>query len=57
MLTMNDDLQHELENGQLLAAALVEHMNLMGSASEATIPVIVEDEKWEVTVRHKPVTC
>jgi len=48
------DLSAELSEGSRLAKLLVEHLLRMG-AGACTLPVVVEDESYEVIVRHKPV--
>jgi hypothetical protein len=49
-----DELRRELDEGGKAALALVEHLIRMG-AGNCTIPIIVADELYEVTVQHKPV--
>lgn len=50
----NREISDELERGDVAARMLVEHLLCMG-ASSSVIPVIVADEKFEVTVRRVPV--
>lgn len=52
---MCDELHAELESGQATARDLVQHLLRMNAAS-LTVPVIVADEKYEVSVKHVPVT-
>jgi hypothetical protein len=51
---MCEELNEELDNGGRLARELVNHMLAMG-ADKGTIPVFVNDERYEVTVAHIPV--
>jgi hypothetical protein len=48
------ELSGELDEGGKAALALVEHLIRMG-AGNCTIPIIIADELYEVTVQHKPV--
>ncbi len=50
----NDELTAELAGGKRLATALVEHLIRMGAAA-GTVPVWVEDQRYEVEVRIVPV--
>lgn len=51
---MCEELKDELNEGKDAATRVVEHLLRMG-ADRGTIPVIVDDEKYEVEVRHVPV--
>jgi len=51
---MDADLKEELDEGERAAHALAEHLRKMGAA-KATIPVIIDDEKYEVVVTYVPV--
>ena len=48
------ELARELNEGGKAAFALVEHMRRMG-ADALSLPVIIEDEVYRVTVKHEPV--
>lgn len=52
---MSDELNEELDYGKELARLLVRHMDAMG-AGGCTIPIILRDETYEVTVKRKPIT-
>lgn len=47
---MCDDLKAELQKGNQLATALVDHLAAMGNASNATIPVVDRHEEYVVRV-------
>jgi hypothetical protein len=49
-----DDLDLELEEGQTAAKRLARHLANMGG-SAAFLTVWVDDEKYDVEVRHVPV--
>lgn len=48
----DDELNEELSEGKELATCLVNHMMTMG-AGGLEIPVLVQDEKYVVTVRYE----
>lgn len=52
---MSDETDGQLEEGKRIATALAAHLIEMG-AKKATIPVFIQDEKYEVVVAHVPVT-
>lgn len=52
---MCEELDRELNEGKDAARALAEHLNRMGAAN-LRVEVLVEDEKYLVTVTHQPVT-
>lgn len=52
---MSEELFDELEEGQRAARDVVAHLRRMHGA-QCTIYVIVEDERYEVTAKHQPVT-
>lgn len=47
---MSDALHDELERGAQLALALVDHLDAMGGASSAVIPVLDRSEEFVVIV-------
>lgn len=51
---MCDELDESLADGKRIATALCEHVREMG-ASDMEIAILIEDERYEVKVRHKPV--
>lgn len=48
-------MDDEIELRDAAAKQLVEHLR-ENRAREMTVPVVIEDETYEVIVRHKPVT-
>lgn len=49
------ELTAELKAGQAAAHALAQHLRRMGCES-ATLTLFIEDEKYEVTCTHHPVS-
>lgn len=50
----DEELNEELRSGREAAKQLVRHLQCMGAAA-VTIPMLVDDEKFEIIVRHVPV--
>lgn len=51
---MCQELQDALDNGNHHAVELARHLIEMGAAA-ATLPVWIDDERYEVVVKHVPV--
>lgn len=52
---MSQELNEKLQNGRNPARQLVEHLLHEMGASSCTIPVIYNDEQYDVSIRHVPV--
>jgi hypothetical protein len=50
---MCGELNEELDEGQKLATALVDHLSRMGNASSALIPVVDRAEEYVVIIMPK----
>ena len=52
---MCKELEEQLEHGSNLAKQLVEHMRYEMNADAGMIPVFLEDERYEISIKHVPV--